>query len=150
MPYKYFKPRPGRFGVQVVTVSSEKIGALTSAGTDTFRIPTPYRKAYIERVSAHAQVVPIVTTGTSTATVKIFRANGGSTVTVSSGLDLELLVANKAKVFVIPTTTTEAQRVLVNDATNGGDTLFVDCVNGTTIATAPTAMYFVVELLLQE
>ena len=150
MSYKHFRPKSPRYGVEVVIVESEKINSFTSAGTDTYRIPTPYRRCFVERISAQCQQVPIVTTGTSTATVKLFRANGGATVTISSGLDLETLVANKAKVFVLPTTTTDGQRVLIQDSTNGGDTLFIDVVNGTTIATPPTALYFVVELLVLE
>lgn len=150
MSVLYPRQKPGSYGVQRVYISTEKIGTITSASTDTFRFPTPYRKCYIQRISAQAQTPPAVTTGTSTATVKIFRANGGSSVTVSSGLDLETLTANKAKAFTIPTTTTDAQRILVNDSTNGGDTLYVELVNGTTIATQPVALYIVVELLVLE
>lgn len=150
MAYIHFKPKPGRFGIEVVTVSSEKIGALTSAGTDTFRIPTPYRKAYLLSASVQTQVVPVVTTGTATATIKKFIANGGGNVTLSSGLDLETLVANKSKPFVIPATVLDTSRVIRQDATNGGDTLYIESVNGTTIATPPTAMFFVLELALLE
>lgn len=139
-----FRPKSGRYGVHTVFQVSEKIGALTSAATDTFRIPTPFRKAYYSRASAQAQVVPIVTTGTATATIKKAKAAGG-TSTISAGLDLETLTANVGKVFSLAAAAVDADRIILE-----GDTLFVDVVNGTTIATAPTALFFVVELLLLE
>lgn len=138
-----FRPRAGRFGVHTVYVTSEKIGALTSAGTDVFRIPTPFRKCFISRISAQAQVAPVITTGTATATV--FKVRGGASTAITAGLDLETLVANVAKPFVNLTTLLDTDRVLLE-----GDTLRVDSVNGTTVATAPVAMYFVIELLILE
>lgn len=138
-----FRPRPGRFGVHTVYVNSEKIGALTSAGTDVFRIPTPFRKAFVSRISAQTQVVPVVTTGTANAT--LFKVRGGASTALTSASDLETLVANVARPFVFLTTLTDADRILLE-----GDTLRVDSVNGTTIATPPTALFFVVELLILE
>lgn len=139
-----FRPRSGRFGVHSVYVVSEKIGALTSAGTDTFRIPTPFRKCYVSKVSAQAQTVPVVTTGTATATLKKVKAAGG-TDTITAGLDLETLAANVSKAFSIAAAATDANRIVLE-----GDTLFVESVNGTTIATPPVALFFVVELLVLE
>lgn len=139
-----FRPRAGRYGVHSVYVVSEKVGALTSAGTDTFRIPTPFRKCYVSRVSVQAQVVPVVTTGTAVATLKKAKAAGG-TSTITSGLDLETLAANVAKAFVIAPAAVDADRIVLE-----GDTLFMESANGTTIATPPTAMFFMVELLILE
>lgn len=150
MPYNFFRPKPGRFGVHTITVNSEKIGTITSASTDTFRFPTPYRLCYFLRASAQAQTAPVVTTGTSTGTIKKLVANGGATKTLSAGLDLETLTANKSKVFGLASGLAEADRFIRQDSTNGGDTLFIDVVNGTTIATQPVAMYFVIELLVIE
>lgn len=149
MAYNAFRPKPGRHGVQLSYVMSEKIGALTSAATDTIRIPTPFRKAYLLSASVQTQVVPVVTTGTSTATLKKFQASDGTTKILSSGFDLETLTANKASPLVIPASIVEGDKFLRNLGTvASGDTLFVDLVNGTTIATAPTALYFVIELAI--
>lgn len=144
----YFSPKnPSRFGIIPVYLVSEKIGALTSAATDTFRIPTPFRRGYVLSAGVQTQVVPVVTTGTATATLKKYRAVENSTVTLSAGLDLETLIVNEQRKLVINGSDTD--RLIRNDGTNG-DTLLVDSVNGTTIATAPTAMFFVVEIAILE
>lgn len=141
----FARQKAGRFGVEGAYCNSEKIGTITSASTDTFRFPTPYRKVMLLGASAQAQTPPVVTTGTSTATLKKFVANGGGTVTLSAGMDLETLVANKAKAFTLLAAATEADLTAIQDDTNGGDTYFVEVVNGTTIATQPVALYFVLE-----
>lgn len=146
----FARQKPGRYGIDSAYINSEKIGTITSAATDTFRFPTPYRKVMLVGASAQAQTPPVVTTGTSTATLKKFVANGGTTVTLSSGMDLEALVANKAKVFAFLSTATEADLTALQDDTNGGDTYFVEVVNGTTIATQPVALYFVLEFSVLE
>jgi hypothetical protein len=142
---KSFRPRSGRYGLECGYTFSEKISALTSAGTDTFRIPTPYRRCVVTRASVQAQVAPIITTGTATATLKKFRKSDGGTAILSNGLDLETIVANKGLVFTFLSTATDADLTIQE-----GDTLFVDVVNGTTIATAPTAMFFSVEFAVLE
>ena len=147
MPYNVYRPRPGRHGVFVAYVTTKEINALTSASTDTIRIPTPFNKCYFLRASVQAQVAPVVTTGTSTATVKKFQASDGSTKTLTAGFDLETLTANKASPFALASGLIEADKFIRNTgAVASGDTLFVDIVNGTTIATAPTALYIVCEL----
>lgn len=147
MPLNVYRPRAGRHGVFVVYTFTKEINALTSAGTDTVRIPTPFNRCYYLRASVHTQVVPVVTTGTSTATVKKFQASDGTTKTLSAGFDLETLTINKGSPFALAAGLIEADRYVRNTgAVASGDTLFVDIVNGTTIATAPTALYVVVEL----
>lgn len=141
----FLREKAGRFGIEAAYGNSEKIGTITSAATDTFRFPTPYRSVMVVGASAQAQTVPVVTTGTSTATLKKLKASDGTTKTLSAGLDLEVLVANKAKAFVLLTTATEEDLTALQDDTNGGDTYFVEVVNGTTIATQPVALYFVLE-----
>ena len=146
------RAKPGRYGVESAFTQSEKIAALTSASTDTFRMPTPFRKAMVVGASAQAQVLPIITTGTSTATLKKFRASDGQAVTLSAGLDLETtsMVANKAKAFTLLSTATEADLTVLQGSDGYGDTLYVEVVNGTTVATAPVALYFVVEFSVLE
>ena len=147
MPLNVYRPRPGRHGVFVVYIPSKEVNALTSAGTDTVRIPTPFNKCYFLRASIQAQVAPVVTTGTSTATVKKFQASDGTTKTLTAGFDAETLTANKASPIALASGLIEGDRYIRNTgAVASGDTLFVEFVNGTTIATPPTAMYVVCEL----
>jgi hypothetical protein len=147
MPYNAFRPKPGRHGIEVVYLSTKEVNALTSASTDTIRIPTPFRRCYFLGASVQTQVVPIVTTGTSTATVRKFQASDGTSKNLTAGFDLETLTANKASPFSVPATIVESDKFIRNTGlVASGDTLFVDFVNGTTIATAPTALYVVVEL----
>ena len=151
MSYIHYRTKPGRFGVHVVYIASKEINALTSAATDTIRIATPFRKAYVLSCNVQTQVVPVVTTGTSTATLKKAQASDASTKTITSGFDLETLTANKGSPMVIPATVTESDRLLRNTgAVATGDTLFLELVNGTTIATAPTALFFVIGLAILE
>lgn len=147
MPLNVYRPRAGRHGVFVVYMASKEVNALTSAGTDTVRIATPFNKCYFLRASIQTQVAPVVTTGTSTATIKKFQASDGTTKTLTAGFDAETLTANKASPFTLAAGLVEADKYIRNTgAVASGDTLFVEFVNGTTIATPPTAMYVVVEL----
>lgn len=147
MPLNVYKPRPGRHGVFVVYTFTKEINALTSAATDTIRIPTPFNRSYFLRASVQAQVAPVITTGTSTATVKKFQASDGTTKTLTAGFDLETLTANKASPFTLASGLIEADKYIRNTgAVASGDTLFVDLVNGTTVTTQPTALYIVCEL----
>lgn len=149
MAYNAFRPKPGRHGILPVYIYSKEINAITSAATDTIRLATPFRKAYVLSASVQTQVVPVVTTGTSTATLKKFQASDGTLKTLSSGFDLETLTANKASPLVIPSTIAEADKFIRNTGlVASGDTLLVEIVNGTTIATNPTALYFVVEIAI--
>lgn len=144
------RAKAGRFGVAPAYVASEKIGALTSAATDTFRFPTPGKRVALISASAQAQTPPVITTGTSTATLKKFRASDGATVTLSAGLDLETLVANKSKPFVLLSLDDASYVAEQGVGQVNGDTYFVDVVNGTTVATQPVALFFVLELAVLE
>lgn len=149
MAYNAFRPKPGRHGIQVAYVFSKEVNALTSAATDTIRIPTPFRRAYFLSASIQTQVAPIVTTGTSSVTVRKFQASDGTSKNLTSAFDAETLTANKASPFVVPASILESDKFIRNTGlVASGDTLFVDFVNGTTIATPPTALYVVVELAI--
>lgn len=147
MAYNAFRPKPGRHGIEVVYLSTPAMTLVTNPGSDFFRIPTPFRKCYFLSASVQAQVAPIITTGTATATVKKLQASDASVKVLTSGFDLETLTANKASPFVVPVTVVEGDKFVRNTGlVASGDTLFVEVVNGTTIATNATAMYVVVEL----
>ena len=149
MAYNAFRPKPGRHGIAPAYVWTKECTLVTNPGSDFFRIPTPFRKAYVLSASVQAQVAPIITTGTSTATLKKFQASDGTVKVLSSGFDLETLTANKASPIVIPASIVEGDKFIRNTGVvASGDTLFVEVVNGTTIATNATALYFIVELAI--
>lgn len=145
------RAKAGRFGTHTVYVASEKIGALTSASTDTFRFPTPGKRVALISASVQAQTPPVITTGNSLATLKKFRASDGATVVLSAAVDLETLVANKTRAFTLLTAPSDADFTADPGVPgSNGDTYFVDVVNGTTVATQPVALFFVLELAVLE
>ncbi|MCI0349120.1 MAG: hypothetical protein L0Z53_06805 [Acidobacteriales bacterium] len=151
MAYNAFRPKPGRHGVHVVVVSTGNINSLTSAATDNINISTPFRRGYVLSASVFAAVVPVITTGTSTLTLKKRQASDASVKTLSSSFDVETLTLNKASPLTIPSTIAETDKfVRKGTGLASGDILFAEFVNGTTVTTQPTGLQVVVELALLE
>lgn len=148
MAYNAFRPKPGRHGIQVAYVATKEV-LVTSTLTEVFNFPTPFRKAYVLSVSVQTQQVPVITTGTSTATLKKRQASDASVKVLSSGFDLETLTANKASPMVIPASTVEGDKFVRNTGlVASGDILYIETVTGTTVATVPIGLIFVVELAI--
>lgn len=148
MAYNAFRPKPGRHGIEVVYIATPLV-LVTSTLTEVFNFPTPFRKAYILSASVQCQTAPIITTGTSTATLKKRQASDASVKVLSSGFDLETLTANKASPMVIPVSTVEGDKFVRNTGlVASGDILYIETVTGTTVATAPVGLHFVVELAI--
>lgn len=145
---KYPKWKPGRYNVSPAFVPSGILGAITASATTTYRMPTPSRRCFIERISYQTGTVPVSAGGTIIATAKKRDNQAAQDVTLSSGLSLEsdgITAVNKPTAFTMLSTLTDAQRILQE-----GDSWFVDVVSDAAIGTNHANAYFVVELLVLE
>jgi hypothetical protein len=142
---KIFKPKPGRFGVEVSFVSAA-LGNLTANTTTTFYIPTPRRKCFIERITYHASTIVVDADGTVLATVKKWDDSAGAAVSLTAAFSLEGLTAKRATLIPLLATLTPAQLTI-----DEGDILFVDIVNNSAaIDTQHANAAIVVEILPSE
>src|SRR5437867_12971589 len=106
MPYNVYRPKPGRHGVFPVYVSAGPV-TLTSAGTDNVRFGTPFRKCYFMGASVVCQTPPVITTGTSTLTIKKTQASDGAVKILTGTVDCETLTSGKATPIALLSTLTE-------------------------------------------
>jgi hypothetical protein len=139
---KFFQPKSAqRSGVQVAFASGRQLDAgITANATTRIPIASPFRKSFIERVTAQVITVPADADGTILATLK--KISGGTTTSLSAALDLETLVTLVTKLFTL-STLTEMQQTL-----REGDILVVDVVNNSAaIDTQPVGLIFTAELL---
>lgn len=138
---KHFSPKPGRFGVMPVIISTGVLGDFT-ANTDTpFYIPVPEGDYYFASANYQTVTVPADSDGVITALVKKYRAVENDEVTLSVALDLELAVTRERLPFSLAGIT-DINRVL-----HTGDTLLVDVTNDSAaLTTQHVNAFFVVEL----
>lgn len=140
MPDRSFRPRPGRFGIMPVVVSSQIIGGTDLNSNPKFYIPTPPGRLIVLRASVYTVTVPV---DASTCTAKLVKYDASTTseVDLTNTIDLEALTASQRSDLVFPTTTTEAQRRL-----DTGDTIRIVVASSATQSTNPVGMSFTVEL----
>lgn len=144
---KHFEPKVAhRSGVLPAFVSGAV--ATTANNTNNNRIPTPLRRALVERASVVLSTIGSDADGTILATLYKYDASAAAAVALSSALSLEAAGVATANVVVelpILSTLTDAQRLL-----DEGDSLYVAVVsNSAAIDTAPVGTY-TVELLVKE
>lgn len=148
---KFYRPRTSdRSGVEHALVQSGIFGtgglALTASATTQLRVPTPFRRCWIERISLSSGGL-VDGAGTELATVFKRDNVAGANVALTAATDLEvaLQVANKVSRIPFLTTLTDGQRTLQE-----GDQIYVDIVSSGAITTQPTHSAFVFELLVLE
>lgn len=156
MPYNFFKPKPGRFGVAPVLLNSGQIGGanflggatpLTANATTTFRLGgTAGRKCEVSRFGATVVTVPADADGAITAVLQKYDASADAVVVLTGPINLETLVTREETSVPFLSTATDAQLIL-----DTGDALEVAVVsNSAAIDTQPAGLVFTVELLVQE
>ena len=139
---KYFAPKPGRFGKQLITLVTpcglDTATSFTSSSTTTFDVPTPYRKLKYEKGSVHCRTLP----GFSAAAggvATIFRVRSGTGTAITASLTLDALTSGAASAFT----------VICSDPVmyiNESDVFQVQVSLGTTsITTAAADLTFVIE-----
>lgn len=145
--FNFFHPKPDAFGGAPVHIELDPVGrsgrTLTTAGSTTYVLPTPYRKFYVRAASAHQTSV----VGTSGSTVAVIqKVVGGTAVTaLTNGLYLEGQTAKVSSKFAMASTTTDANRTV-----GEGDVLQVQFINVTGIDAQPVDLNVLVELLQLE
>lgn len=151
----HFAPKPGRFGTELITISTGPIGPanylggaspLTANTTTTFRMGPVPRKCVLARFGASATTVPADADGTIIATLFKYDAATNAQVQISAAIDLEALVTREGTLAGQYTSATEAQLTI-----NEGDTLEVNVVNNSAaIDTQPAYLVFIAELYVRE
>lgn len=152
----FFKPKPGRFGIQPVLLQSGPIGGtnflggatpLTANASTTFRLGgTAGRRMQFSRFGASVVTVPVDADGTITAILQKYNAATDATVTLTPTIDLEALVTREQASVGWLASLTEAGATLTPD-----DTLeVVVSSDSAAIDTQPAGLVFTVELLVQE
>ena len=148
---KYFAPKPGRFGKQVVfLVGPAGVGAaatFTASDTTVFDVPTPFRKLYFEKAAAHARTVPAFSaagaSGIGVATV--FRVRAGTSTAITASLTLDTLASTVTSFTILAAASANAFYVAE------GDNFEVQVSMGTaTVTTAAADLTFVIEASVLE
>lgn len=137
----FFKPKPGRFGVEPVLLTSGRINTGTlAAGTQTHTIGNHPAKSYINRVTVSAGTFPAATTNT----IKLVRYDAAAATArdITATLDVNNKTARTSLAATIATTATDSIRTL-----RPGDTLEVVLVTTGTVTTQPDDLVVNVELL---
>lgn len=137
----FFRPKPGRFGIQAVLLTSGRINTGTlAAGTQTHTIGTHPAKCFINRVSVSAGTYPTATTNT----VKLVRYDAAGTTArdITDALDVNTKTARTSLSAAIASAATDSVRTLLP-----GDTLEVVLVTTGTVTTQPDDLVVTVELL---
>lgn len=148
----HFKPLPGRFGTQLVTVQTGHIGGsnylggaspLTANNTTKFYLGPVPCKCIFSRLAVSCHVtVPVDADGTIVATAFKYDAVANAQVQVSPAVNLEALTLHEGTIVKQYTGATEAQLVLQE-----GDTIEVNVVNNSAaIDTQPAGLVFLAEL----
>jgi hypothetical protein len=139
----FFRPKPGRFGVQptlVPVVVGTGGTSVAGTATTTVVVPTPRRRCFVESITING-LVAAASTGTVTAQVKKRDASAASDVNLTAATSIESDVITAANTVAnVAITGTELQRIV-----EVGDLLKIDLVASAAVGTQPTATV-VVEL----
>jgi len=144
MPYNYFAPTPGRFGVLPNLLAGRCDAAIGNNTTTTYSFGSHPAKCYINRAVVSAGTVPAATSGTILGVIKKYDASANAAVTLTDNVDLEALTANEGTAVALLSTLTEAERTL-----DTGDTLQFVVTTNNTVTTAAVDLMVNVELFVE-
>lgn len=128
--YKFFRPKPGRFGVAPAWMNTS-FGAITASATTTKYMGATPRQSYIEQVAVSALTPPVSAGGTVLITFYKWDASASAAVTLTTAYNLESLTAKVGHVIPILSTLSVTQRTF-----DEGDTLYASVVSDASIGTA--------------
>lgn len=152
MPYNFFRPKSGRFGVHPAVIQFQfPATPFTVNTTVTYQIPTPPGRLSYLRAAMQCTTVGADADGTMVA--RIFRRQASDDVRTQLNADfnVEGLVTRERKQLVIATGLKDAQRVVKDPGTGSGDTIEVDLVsNSAAIETQPTNLMISIEMAYEE
>lgn len=141
--FNYFRPRPGRFGTQLVLLTSGRVNTGTlAAGTQTHTIGGLPRKAIISGITVSAETWPTAATSCTVTLVKR-DASAAADVTLSSAVDVNDQTDGTAIIGALLTTLTDKERLL-----DTNDTLKVSLVTTGSVTVQPDDIVITVELMV--
>jgi hypothetical protein len=142
MPLNFFAPKPGRFGVEVVTLTVKPTFGTLAAGTVAHMLGGYNKRAMVSSVSIAATTFP--TAGTS-CVATLQKKPSGSAVALTSGVDINTKTAQTAVRANTLGTVSDASRTL-----NPGETLLLSVVTAGAVSVQPDDVVVTVELLVLE
>jgi len=142
MPYNFFAPKPGRFGVMPVSVVVRPSFGTLAAGTVVHNLGSYPGKCYISKVSISGGTFPTAATSIA-ATLR--KKPSGTAVALTSGTDINAKTAGTAVQGAFLTTLSDANRTL-----NAGETLELSVVTTGAVSVQPVDVIVTVELLVEE
>jgi hypothetical protein len=141
MPYNFFKPKPGRFGVAPVALTLRPVFGTLAAGTVVHNLGSYPVKAYISKVSISAGTFP----NADSVEATLRKKPSGTAVALTSAIDIDNKTAGTAVAGAFLAAATDVQRTL-----NVGETLELSVVTVGSVTAQPADLIVTVELLVQE
>jgi hypothetical protein len=142
MPYNFFQPKPGRFGVMPVAVTVRPVFGTLAAGTVVHNLGAYPGVCYINKISIAGGTFPTAATSIAATLAK---KPSGTAVPLTSGIDINTQTADTAVQGTFLTTLTDAQRTL-----NPGETLQLSVVTTGSVTVQPVDVIVTIELLVVE
>jgi hypothetical protein len=147
MPYNFFAPKPGRFGVLPTIMNSGRLNTGTlAAGTQTHNIGGYSTKSYISKAAVCAETYP---TAATSCRIELYKMTGATalalTATGASALSINTQAADTPIQIPILSTLTDAQRTL-----QPGDSLRISIVTVGAVSVQPEDVTVSVELFVEE
>jgi hypothetical protein len=146
MAFNWFRPRPGRYGIEVITCEYGNPGPIlpvaVASSTVIYRNATPRRRLYVESLSVQ---IGTLATGSSTITIRPFKRNsiGAVSVALAAAFDLKTGTVDNAQAVAV--TATDSQRTFQD-----GDYIAWDIVAAGTITQQPVDLFMVSEFAVLE
>jgi hypothetical protein len=142
MPYNFFKPKPGRFGVECITFTVTPSFGTLAAGTVAHMLGGYAGKAIVNSISIAATTFP---TAATSVVATLQKKPSGTAVALTSGIDINAKTAQSAVTAGVLGTVSQANRTL-----NPGETLLLSVVTTGSVTVQPVGVVVTVELLVQE
>ena len=146
MAINYFRPLPGRLGIQVEHVTIGNPGAISpvavASSTVAYKRAFPYGKYYLEKVSSF---IGTLAAGGAAITAQVFKRNSVGALSVALTGTIDLKTGSVNTILPVTITASEANRYFA-----AGDYLAVDLVAAGTITTQPADLFVTAELAVRE
>jgi hypothetical protein len=142
MSYNFFKPKPGRFGVECVTLTVKPTFGTLAAGTVAHMLGGFSKRAIVSGISIAATTFP---TAATSVVATLQKKPSGTAVALTAGLDINAKTAATAVTSGVLGTASQA-----NLTVNPGETLLLSVVTTGSVTVQPVDVVVTVELLVQE
>lgn len=142
MGYDFFKPKPGRFGVMPVALTTRPTFGTLAAGTVAHYVGSFPRKCVVSGISIGATTFP---TAATSIVATLQKKPSGSAVNLTSGININAQTAGASVTGTILSTATDSQLTL-----NPGESLLLSVVTTGAVSVQPSDLMVTVEVLVQE